>query len=436
MILSCSSQNTQNMSFKKTLSIILLLAIQCHLFAQTDTSYQTIHQENGAYIAPLVETASDRLFRTRVPSNWMFKFNLAPSSGNDLHIGAEYKIAPAFSVGAYYGVGLGYNGLNGWQSTSSLAVEGRWYHDMKKRINDGRSANNFGGRYLALEGRMLSRRASEESWTDGRITLRYGLQQRFMRKGYFDISFGAGISNWLSVPNSATTFSTDQRFSVGLAAFLPRYKTAASSDNLCEVLHCQDEQYKMLKINLFGLLSIHSGAALNFFMLRPNVAFEHKIGRSPFAAELDVAARYQSGRFISADHRFAIAYWNATGELKWYYNMRKRILEGRSGNNLSGAFIGLQLHRNNLIKKAVSFGADGSLIYNDNMVTGDYWAGNLVWGIQQRVLERGFIQFKIGGGSTFGGHDYLYNRVDETFTKIGRQNQLNIVAEMKVGVAF
>ncbi len=428
------------MSVKKQLSICFLLAIQCHLFAQRDTSYQTIRQEDGEYIAPIIETPSDRLFRTQVPSKWMFKFNpvsLLNLGDDDRQLGAEYKISPAFSMGAYYGIGVGYYGLNGRFFASSLAVEGRWYHDMKKRIDAGRSADNFGGRYLALEGRMVSASLAEESWNDARFSLRYGLQQRFMRLGYFDISIGAGISKRFSTLNSGTTFGTDQRVSIGLAAFLPRLRTATPGSNLCEVLRCQDEQYRMLKINAFDFFAFQSNGSDYFFALRPNIAYEHKIGRSPFAVELDLAARYQRGRYASiSDIRFASAYWNATGEVKWYYNMRKRILNGRSGNNLSGAFVGLQLDRNNLIKSAVNLSSDGAGIWDSNVVTGDYWAGNLVWGVQQRVLERGFIQFKIGGGSTFGGHDYLYNRTDETLTKIGRPNAPNIVADMKVGFAF
>jgi hypothetical protein len=188
---------------------------------------------------------------------------------------------------------------------------------------------------------------------------------------------------------------------------------------------------------LFDAFSFWSTGNNYNLALRPNIAFEHKIGRSPFSVELDLGAGYDRGNYSSfSGIRFASAYWNATGEVKWYYNMRKRILDGRSGNNLSGAFIGLQLDRNNLIKSAVSYSSDRPDIFDFNVVTGDYWASNLVWGIQQRVLDRGFIQFKIGAGSTFGGHDYLYNRTDETLTKTNRRNELNIVADLKVGVAF
>lgn len=71
-----------------------------------------------------------------------------------------------------------------------------------------------------------------------------------------------------------------------------------------------------------------------------------------------------------------------------------------------------------------------------SLVTGDYWTSNLVWGIQQRLLDRGFIQFKIGGGRTFGGTNYRYEGPDQPLTKVGRPNEINVVADLKVGFAF
>ena len=167
------------MIIKKTLRIFFLLAIQCQLFAQQDTSYQTIRQESGEYTAPIIETPSDRLFRTQTPGKWMFKMNLAQTflfGDNDPQIGVEYKISPAFSVGAYYGMRLGRQDGSGWLYPLSLAVEGRWYHDMKKRISAGRSANNFGGRYVALEAGIVNNPGTAEPWNEKRIALRYGLQ--------------------------------------------------------------------------------------------------------------------------------------------------------------------------------------------------------------------------------------------------------------------
>lgn len=451
------------MSIKNVLSICFFLAIHGLLFAQRDTSYQTVRQESGEYLAPIIETPSDRLFRTQAPSKWMFKLDLTQvfsNVGNDLQsasspngfpvvVGAEYKLSPAFSMGAYYGLRIGDQpanallGRSGWLYSASLAVEGRWYHDMKKRMSAGRSANNFGGRYAGLEARIFNSSLTD-SWKSRSITLRYGLQQRFLRRGYFDVSIGAGFVEFPSIWGSPRGFGTDQRVSVGLAAFLPKVKTETVGGALCEVLHCQDEQDRMLKINLFNVVDFRSNGSVYFLSLQPNIAFEHKIGRSPFSVEVDLEALYRRGKFPYYSgqdmqyytSRYASARWNATGELRWYYNMRKRILDGRSGNNLSGAFVGLQLNRNQLIKSAVHYNNDVPGIFLGSLVTGDYWTSNFVWGIQQRLLDRGFIQFKIGGGRTFGGTNYRYEGPDQPLTKVGRPNEINVVADLKVGFAF
>jgi hypothetical protein len=454
------------MSIKNYISIIILLLIQFNLSAQKDTAYQTIRQENGEYNAPLIETPADRAFRTKVPSKWMFKMNLAQtvlSSDNrtnsstlgdgvvPLGFAAEYKLFPGFSIGAYLGMALGFqpkshfNDQKKWLFSESFSVEGRWYHDMKKRIQKGKGANNFGGRYFALEAGISNNNSLNNTWDDRRIALRYGLQQRFMRNGYFDISIGAGISDPSPILKRPKVFSTDQRVAVGLAAFLPKSKSKVQSGGLCDVLHCQDEQYKMLKINLFNVLNFQSNGDVYNIEFRPNIAFERKIGRSPFSIEVDVETDFSNSKiqyYDGADPnpysaRFTSANWNATGELRWYHSMRKRILNGRSGNNLSGAFFGLQVNRNNLIKNAVSIKSEKvNSIFDNSTITGDYWAGNLVWGIQQRLLDRGFIQFKIGAGSTFGGTNYRYEGQNKPMTKIGRSYELNIIADLKVGFAF
>ncbi len=452
------------MSVKYYISIFFLQAMHISLTAQKDTSFQTIRQESGEYQAPVIETPSDRLFKTRIPSKWMFKMNLAQTfnfrrndlqtantlSGTPLGIGAEYKISPAFSVGAYYQMLLGYQPASeflskgGWLYSASVAVEGRWYHDMKKRIKEGRSANNFGGRYLGLEGTWSNNNQLTDNWDDKRVALRYGLQQRFLRNGYFDISIGAGVSQGSPILKRSTYFSTDQRVSVGLAAFLPKFRNTAQNGNLCDVLNCQDEQYNMWKVNVFDVVAFRSNGIVYNLELRPNVAYEQKLGRSPFSVELAVDAVFNTGKYRyyylldqkEYSNRITSATWDATGELRWYYNMRKRMLNGKSGNNLSGTFFGLQLNRHNLIKSAVNYETDNAGSLDGSLVAGDYWTTNLVWGIQQRILERGFIQFKIGGGSTFGGNNYRYEGAGKPLTKIGRQNELNVVGELKVGFAF
>ncbi len=428
------------MSIKHHICITIFLALHISLFAQRDTVYQTVRQESGAYQAPIIETPSDRLFRTRVPSKWMFKLDLSkvPSfEDHYLSLGAEYKFAPSFSVAAYYQMGFANKDRDrgGWLYPVSIAVESRWYHDMRKRTRAGRSANNFGGKYIALEGSVSD--LGVDPLNVRRVALRYGLQQRILRNGYFDVSIGAGFTE--RTPYHSNGFGIDQRISLGLAAFLPKGKGANGTGNLCDVLHCQDEQFRMFKFDVFNLVDFQTNGDVYFLDLRPNIAFEQKIGRSPLSVELDLDLLYSRSTFkyFKADDfsRYATLDLSATGELRWYYNMRKRMLKGQSGNNLSGAFFGLQLNRLDLVKSDVSI-KTGDTVVKRAGDTREYWASNLVWGIQQRLLEHGFIQFKIGAGRTFGGYNYVYNGPDQPLRKVGRPNELNLLADLKVGFAF
>jgi hypothetical protein len=53
------------------------------------------------------------------------------------------------------------------------------------------------------------------------------------------------------------------------------------------------------------------------------------------------------------------------------------------------------------------------------------------------LLDRGFIQFKIGPGIAFGGHNYQFDTENTGYTKSKRSvSELNLVAELKAGFAF
>jgi hypothetical protein len=286
------------MSIRIHIISFFFLTIPFSLFAQRDTAYQTVRQESGEYQAPIVETPADRLFRIRVPSKWMFKLDLSKVpffEDHYLSLGAEYKFAPSFSVAAYYETGFANKDRDrgGWLYPVSIAVESRWYHDMRKRTRAGRSANNFGGRYISLEGSVSD--LGVDPLNVRRVALRYGLQQRILRNGYFDVSIGAGLTE--KTPYHGNAFGIDQQISLGLAAFLPKVKTAGQNSNICDVLHCQDEQFRMFKLDVINLLDFQATKNSHYLSLRPNIAFEQKLGRSPFSVEMDLELASNSGNF-------------------------------------------------------------------------------------------------------------------------------------------
>ncbi len=431
-----------------------LLWLPLPLVAQIDTVYQTTRQETGEYAAPVVETAMERAFRARVPARWAFKLDMGVLSPlgssylkdeNDLiGIGIEYKLSPAFSVGADYQFSIGYQPTafdyikSGWITRSAIRTEVRWYHDMKRRIAEGRGANNFGGKYLSIEaGRVI------DELSRSQLSLRYGVQQRWMRRGFFDLSFGIGLAhdsgNLAAVRPPA--FGTDQRLAVGLAVFSPRNRTPQTNADRCDVMRCFDEQYSMLKVNAFNVVNFSIWGETRSVDLRPSLAYERKIGRSPFSVEGVIAGRYQGSTYseIIRDqvrvYNIALAGWRAEGNINWYYRMRHQILKGRSGNNLSGSFIGLQLVRNGIFRDWSRYRLSFAPVPS-KVVTSEDFQVNIMYGIQQRLFDRGFIQFKIGTGGSFGAHELISEGVDQPFKKVPRGFNFNILGELKAGFAF
>jgi hypothetical protein len=401
-----------------TLFVLLALIVR----GQTDTTYQTITQETGTITTDHIETPQYFAFRTMDPARWAFKLDIGRTlnfrriatdfiinSLNDrvnlpLSAGIEYKVSPGFSLGINYNSTLNLD-INADSeqpvfdnSASMLSLEGRWYHDMKRRIREGRSANNFGGKYISAE-------LGYGSESFGSIFLaedifsskfRYGIQQRWMNNGFFDMSVGLGL-NYQDF--DFTSLGMDYRFRIGLAAFAPGKKAKSTYSNKCDVLMCFEEQHKMLKINLIDAVDFSKNENSLYLKLSPNVSYEHKIGKSSWSIEgtLGMAYSYhqQQPGIFTLTSLYSGVDWKAQAELRWYYNLRKRILNGKSGNNLSGPFIAFRSNYSDLFTPSVHIKSVPNSP-REIGIRGGGISSDLLWGYQIRLMERGFLQFKAG----------------------------------------
>ena len=92
---------------------------------------------------------------------------------------------------------------------------------------------------------------------------------------------------------------------------------------------------------------------------------------------------------------------------KYYYNMNRRILKGKSANNFSADYIGLAV-----VNKYAFKGKD------------DYGASlNVVYGIQRRLGKLSFLQFEIG----------FENIIDPT---LDRKAGVDLYSTLQIGLAF
>jgi hypothetical protein len=335
-----------------------------------------------AGILPLISTSS---------------FDYQPNYASpNFRLSAEYKVSPALSVNLGYAYGKAVQDIYPNESyaydyqihhSNSVNLQTRWYFDMARRIREGKSSNNCSGNYLGLEygydklnfTDIFNPRSESQHYSERQsIGVRFGMQRRIFRYGYFDISYGIGYQR---------TGLYNQKIAIGFSLAQPNAKSENS--DYCDALHCFQEERHLLKFDLYNALILNS---LNRISGKPSVSFEQKIGHSSFAVESSLAAIYDYAK--GGDHERGA---EISIEPKRYYTMKKRIARGKSGNNLNGMFYGLMFRGKYL-------GQNGST-YNDAPPFYYQYAESTKslsilgeWGVQFHLFRHAFIQYKIGIG--------------------------------------
>ena len=342
-------------------SCFVLVLCNQSLFAQ-DTMRVTYSEETDTLIKQRFIDRYENVFMTKVATRHMLKVGVGRNSfkrtfeSSELshEIGYEYKIAQAFSVGLNATLDGSFYFNPSFVGTVSLNAYGRWYYDMKRRIKEGRSANNFSGNFIAAVAEKRWRYVPN-SLPILRTGLEFGVQRRFLNFGRLEFAVGLSYLHY-SFPNSEgggdirnadhdITLST--RSNLGLA-----FGDWKSSNNIstCEILNCDEivrEQWKVLWPD------INIGTRLIQGMI--GVGYERKLGKSPLSLNGQIIADYFKSEqtymdFYPQSARNTLEL-NPVLQLRYYYLQKRKIRKGRGGNNLSGIYIGPQfeyVHHQNL----------------------------------------------------------------------------------------
>lgn len=235
-----------------------------------------------------------------------------------------------------------------------ISLESRYYYKMRDRINQGLQSNNISGPYVSLFGwggkgfKFVDNQLDEEGYTIG---FRIGQQQRILNSEYFDISFETAFRHRNLVDFSDTKA---QNFSLRLRAiygFVLAKKHDIDSESTCAFVMCHTNRKSAIKINLsdFILLSnTYGDAGISggwFFYTRPNISYERKIANSAFSIEQEINSFIRFGQsdiFENLNDDFNLLFQNRiTFKLggRYYFKMKKKMMEGKSGNNLSGIYL-------------------------------------------------------------------------------------------------
>lgn len=425
---------------KKRLLTLLWLAVTHVLFAQDSTQVIQFSMETDT-ITPvrnrLLDTYGD-VFQTQVPARGIFKIIaplgtgktafasqvVVPKGLNDqfqerigsFRLGYERKIAPDWSINAELALPAGVGSYR--VSSVRLMLETRWYYRMKERIRTGRSVNNVSENYLGLSLESTFRFMFERypgqpqtGYSNQDIALVYGIQRRFKKRGLIDFSLRGGIStnrirdvfNINSVNPEPITWFVETRTLIGLG--FTRFSQPSSSQ--CEILSCFEPVRSLWKLDLNNPIRISNGTSL----LRTSVAYERKLGSSPFSVQAEGGVYGRSSRY-HGDSRQALVslgsgfdekqvQGNIALESRYYYNLNKRIRRGKQSDNLSGNFLTLGMQREHWLGRVRNYGGgieDGVEVeWKKRSTYHQYFTdAYLAWGLQRRLFTNGFLELKTG----------------------------------------
>ncbi len=432
---------------------------------------------------------------TKEPTKWMLKgygkdleFLFQKLTFNNLltqPFGAiEYKLSPSFSVqlegrfrqSIYTPVSdpasnlIGQNNIEMKGISLQLTGEIRWYHNMARRIKEGKAANNFSGNYISLRYGTLFKNANRKlsiqgnlrsqngtyqtdflySVPNNEINIAYGIQRRFFRFGLIDMSINLShktqdlVQQKIIFPNhdnsivadptllynslqsdyqpfgskSSWQIFTKVQFGIGLADF--KRKATFSK---CNVFRCYENQSRMFKI-AWPIVYLSP----SYQRLSGALGFEQKLFNSPFS--LNTYLNYNlfntptqqtwfyntpTQSFVQREYGYYDLNYALTLQSRYYFLLANRIKKGKSGNHLSGFYAGL----NTLATGSKSFyEIKGVADISDS----DHdFAFSLLVGFQQKLFKNGFIDayYNIFSKKAAADIVYPFSNIQSLMIKVG-----------------
>lgn len=415
--------------------------------AQSNVTTETITQqeETGFFEDQQFVSASDFVFQTFEETKSMFKIDLRgilfnpPSisanrfaAGNYIGIDFEQKLNTAFSINTSAAFYFLSNQLSlsrhkeSWQLGLNFEVQPRWYYNMKKKVAKGESANNLSGNYIGFNSNFRYEWLTNSDFDLPIVNLglKYGIQRRIFGRGFIDISTGPSL--WFQQSSVEWSFNTQIR--LGLTLGTP--KLDPNAKERCDVFQCFEERKHLFKIDLINALIINGDGQTTEYSGSLFAAFERKMG-SYWSINTEVEFSYISLGLFS-NNRFSNMSISLKTQARYYYNLKKRIAEGKSANNLSGNYVGWQVQTSPVFQYRSSYSFRG-----DNWVTPNIaWTFAPIWGIQRTIFKRGFIDYSLGLRLFELGENQTDYYLNERPLFHSEGFHINPISQLRIGLAF
>lgn len=399
------------MKLKTTIVLILAaLFISMAGSAQTDSlrfSSETHNESVVKYLTPM-----EYAFMFHEETDWLFKGSMSAfweygRVAGSLKLSLEKKIAQGFSLNAVLidltAYNYGFSSIDADGTESSL--ESRWYYKYNKNIREHIPTANLSGAYIAL-GAGYGKAYNAIWYPDTEhsdlkfipIFAKWGVQRRFLKRGFVDVGLKAGWNKSLSGDLWSTLFF-NTFVDVGLAFTKDKYKL--DFDRLCPVLRCHAEDRFLLKTNLVNIINLAYMRKTLIGSIEPNIAAEFKLGSSPFSINTLFISKIQYSKSNYDIHKFESfsVIPELTIEGRYYYNLHRRILMGKSGNGLSANYISLGATYRGEFYNSISNG------FNDRQKK-SFTGIKVGAGIQRLISKHLYLDINISGAF---GTNYYYD---------------------------
>jgi hypothetical protein len=394
---------------KYKILIIIVLYFEKMLFAQDTIRVETVI--DTAFKTPQYIGVYDDVFLSHKETKWLLKADWMSVLKGEFETGLsglgiefERKIGKRFSLNM--GLFADINILEKYFSSQelSLIIEPRWYVFANKQQAKGIAGNNLNGQYISVRAFLTKFLHSENvlgnlNYLEQQIfSINYGLQKRVYNNWYVNYRAGLGYTTRKNPRHGQWTwgeakeFGFDTEFTLGLAF---GGKKSNIKIEACDIFRCFEEENSLFKVDVSGLLQ---KIERNDIFSQIKMAYEKKINHSAWSlnSELRYYIRYSksgsptTGQFVSDIRKTIISL-----EPRYYYNLKKRMAQGKSANNLSG----------NYFSFAIGYqwgGENYQNIYDNSPFANDSYGydtriGTFApkWGIQRRVFKHGFADFSI-----------------------------------------
>ena len=395
--------NMKKQAIHRKLFLLMLVAFSSfyNIKAQTDSlQYSEEIQEDSMvqYLTPL-----EYAFMMHEETPWMIKANLVLFNSFDVFNSSiiyEHHVDKGFSLSG--GIGFKMKNANAYNKIQLYGLlESRWYYNMLKRVKAGKAKMNLSGNYIAI-GTEYKLEFSEYDFSLDpndvtrnvyssimSIYTKWGLQRRFLKDGYVDFGVNTGIDFYLDGERTPR-YLISTYINAGFVIANDKETIILNKDKLCSVLRCYASDRFLLKANLIGVFSVGIVNEELSYSFNPQIAAEFKIGTSPFSLNAEVRINSRYGNYLYSNNNSYFGIYSGL-EGRWYYNLKKRMLKGKTGNGLSANYIATGIS-NNFRKYKYDYD-DDQFDYNTQ---GNELGIHLVTGIQRIYAKHVYFDVNLG----------------------------------------